>query len=236
MAGKESAFTNFNSDTNTSRLYTRWNSHGGPSSSDNYFDVSLTGKKIYVSNIGEYSGEYTVLYVWGSDEIEIDLPYDLTGTYDGQVNWTTLPSYHTEQFTLDNVDLRSPYGEFGSLNLRCGNMVLHLTGFETSVRNYYSISNDGFMVVQSDGSPAWLGSYCIGTYYSDGFLKIYALPGMNVNTNWLEGNADISFDIYQGNAPYIPGNYGDWSGTRPYSIAEALDRMAAALVAAGHTP
>lgn len=239
MGGKESCFTGFNSGTNTSTLYTQYYSHGGPSSSDNYFDISLTGKKVYVSNIGEYSGEYTVLYVWGSNEIEIDLPYDLTGDYgtgNVVVNWTTTPDYHTDQFTLDNVDFRSPYGEFGSLNLRCGNMVLNLTGFETSVRNYQSITCDGFMVVQSDGSPAWLGGYCIVSYSGNGFLKIYTLADMSLNADWLEGNADINFDIYQGHSAYIPNNYGNWSGTRPYSIAEALDRLASALVDSGYTP
>lgn len=228
MGGKESYFSGYNSSTGTSTLYTRGISHGGPSSSDNLFDISLTGKKIYVSNIGEYSGEYTVLYVWNSDEVEIDLPHDLTGDYGSGnivVNWTTLPTYHTDQFTLDNVDFRSAYGEFGTMNLRCGNMVLNLTGFETSVRNYYSVSCDGFLVVQSDGSPAWLGGYCIGNYYGDGYLKIYALPGMNMNTEWIDGNANIDFDVYQGSTSYIPGNSGDWNST-PYSVKNALDELA----------
>lgn len=227
MGGKESYFSNFDSNTNTSRLFTRGESHGGPSSSDNLFDDSLTGKKIYVSNIGEYSGEYTVLYVWGNDEVEIDLPVDLTGTYgDGNkvVNWTTLSSYHTDTFVLDNVDLRSPYGEFGTINLRCGNTTLFLTGRETSIRSYNTISCDGFLAVQSDGSPVWLGGYCISDYYDDGYLKIYAQAGMNLNTSWF-GGADISYDLYQGNVVYIPDNSSNWNND-PYNVKNALDELA----------
>lgn len=229
MGGKESYFSNFNSGTNTSRLYTRGVSHGGPSSSDNLFDDSLTGKKIYVSNIGEYSGEYTVLYVWSGDEVEIDLPVDLTGTYgDGNkvVNWTTLSSYHTETFVLDNVDLRAPYDNFGTINLRCGNLFVNLTGNETSIRNGWSITTDGLLVLQSDGSPAWLGSYSISSYYDNGYLKIYALPGMSLNTGWFDGNMPyISYDLYQGNVVYIPDNSSNWD-TVPYNLKTALDELA----------
>jgi len=227
MGGKESYFSSYNSSMGTSTLYTRGNSHGGPSSSDNYFDVSLTGKKIYVSNIGEYSGEYTVLNVYGNDEVEIDLPVDLTGTYGSgnmEVNWTTLPTYHTDTFVLDNVDLRSPYGEFGTINLRCGNTTLFLTGRETSVRSYNSITCDGFLTVQNDGSPVWLGGYCIADYYGDGYLKIYAQAGTNTNTSWFN-DANISYDFYQGNIVYIPDNSGDWNST-PYSVRNALDELA----------
>lgn len=231
MGGKESYFSNFNSSTNTSRLYTRGVTHGEPpppSSSDNYFDVSLTGKKISVSNIGDYSGEYTVLHVWSNDEVEIDLPVDLTGTYGSgnkTVNWSTLPSYHTDTFVLDNVDFRSAYDNYGTLNVRCGNLFVKLTGAETSIRSGQSITTEGLLVVQSDGSPAWIGSDAIGSYDNNGYLKIYALPGMSLNTGWFTGGWSIDFDLYQGSVPYIPDNESNWNST-PYNLKNALDELA----------
>jgi len=238
LGGRESYFADYDSLRGTSELV-RGYDHGGPSSSDNQFHFSMVGSKIKISNTntngGEFNGEYTILHVYDSNTIEIDLNYDMTsndGSGDRNVNWTSIN--HTEEFTFDNVDFRSSYGEFGSLNLWRGNMFLNLRG-ASSVRSS-SVSTDGFLVAQSDGCPAWIGGYSIYSYNGDGYLKIYALPGMNLNTDWLEGNADINYDIYQGNVPYIPNNESDWSGTRPYNVKEALDRLAAACVAAGYTP
>jgi hypothetical protein len=229
MGGKESYFSNFNDITKTSRLYTRGVSHGGPSSSDNLFDVSLTGKKINVSNIGPYSGEYTVLYVWSNDEVEIDLPHDLTGGLYGignkVVNWSTLPSYHTDTFVLDNVDFRSAYDNYGTLNVRCGNLFVKLTGAETSIRSGGSITTEGLVIIQSDGSPAWIGSGAIDSYDDNGYLKIYALPGMNLNTEWYSSVPYIDHDLYQGSVVYIPANSGDWDSV-PYNLKSALDELA----------
>lgn len=238
LGGKESYFNSYHSSTNSSTLVRGYN-HGGPSSSDNQFHFSMVGSKIKISNTntndGEYDGEYTILHVYDDNTVEIDLDYDMTsndGSGDRNVNWTTID--HTDTFTFDNVDFRSPYGEFGSLNLWRGNMYVQLKG-GTSIR-MRSVSTDGFMVMQSGGEPAWMGSYSVYSYNGDGYLKIYALPGMDLNNDWLEGNADVNFDLYQGNIPYIPDNYSNWSGTRPYSVSEAIDRLAAAVVAAGQTP
>jgi len=238
LGGRESYFSAYNSSTNSSTLV-RGYDHSGPSSSDNQFHFSMVGSKIKISSTntdgGEHNGEYTILNVYDDNTVEIDLDVDMTGSDgsgDRNVNWTTVD--HTDEFTLDNVDFRSPYGEFGSLNLWRGNMFLHLKG-GASIRNQ-SVSTDGFMVIQSEGAPAWMGGYSVYSYNGDGYLKIYALPGMDLNNDWLEGNANVNFDIYQGNVPYIPNNYGNWSGTRPYSVSEALDRLAAAVDAAGYTP
>ena len=238
LGGRESYFSDYNAALGTSTLV-RGYDNSGPSSSDSQFHLSMVGKKIRISNTntngGEFNGEYTILYVYDNNTVEIDLDHDMTvddGDGARSVHWANLDA--TDEFTLDNVDFRSDYGEFGSLNLWRGNMFLHLRG-GASVRNS-SVSTDGFLVAQTDGSPVWFGGYSIYSYQGDGYLKIYALADSNLNTTWLEGNADIEFDIYQSNVPYIPNNYGDWSGTRPYSVKEALDRLAAACVAAGYTP
>lgn len=228
LGGKESYFSAYNAATGTSTLRRDIN-HGGPSSSDNYFDLSMIGKKIYVSNTntngGEFDGEYTIVHVYGSDSVEIDLNYDMTvddGSSNKTVHWDTVDG--TDSFVLDNVDFRSPYSNYGTLNLWLGNMYLNVTG-GTSVR-IASVSSDGFMVLQSDGSPCWLGAFGVYSYNGNGYLKIYALPGMNLNTAWIADAADINFDLYQGNIMYLPDNTGDW-GSVPVNLKEALDQLAA---------
>ena len=70
-----------------------------------------------------------------------------------------------------------------------------------------------------------MGGYSVESYNGDGFLKIYALPGMNLNNDWIYGNANIDFDLYQGNILYMPDNGSHWNST-PLNMRNALDELA----------
>ena len=231
LGGKESYISAYDGMAGTSILV-RGVDHSGPSSSDNVFTREMVGMTLHVTNTGggdggdhAADGDYTIVSFIDANTVTIDLNTDLTGT-DGvgvsEIHWTTTD--HTDAFLMDNVDFRSSYGNYGSMYIFRGNLYMNIKG-GTSIRAEDSIVCDGFMVIQSDGSPCWLGEYSIG---GDGYLKIYALPGMNMNTTWNNGGSDISFDLYQGNTPYLPDNTGDWNST-PANIRDALDQLAARL-------
>ncbi len=144
------------------------------------------------------------------------------------------PMSVASDFRLDNVDFR--YGgnyDWGSLYvLYSGDddyqsaAFIHLLN-GASIR-WYSCTVDSYIVIQSDGSPCWLGSYAL---YGNGYADVYAMPGMEVHTD-----QDLDdWQLHQAYSVYIPSNSVDWDGN-PETMSEALDRLAAACVAAGQTP
>lgn len=130
-------------------------------------------------------------------------------------------------FTIDNADFRSNGNyHFGSMHVGAeGNLFVNLRNVG-SIR-WYSLKVDGYAIIQTDG-PCWLGSYALHGF---GSVMVFAQPG-----SFIRSSQDVSsWTMYQSYIAYTPGNSDNWSGN-PSSVQEALDRLAAACVAAGHTP
>ena len=84
------------------------------------------------------------------------------------------------------------------------------------------------MAAQSDGSPCWMGEY---VFFGFGEVDTFPQAGCFVRPNQYV----TTWTQYQSYTVYNPSTSGNWDGN-PTSINEALDRLAAACVAAGHTP
>jgi hypothetical protein len=231
MGGKESELSLEPSGSHA--VLTTGPNHYNPGSYDDNFTNAMVGKKVFVSNTdggsGTYDGEYTIIKFLDSSNVLIDLVGIPDATQEN-IKWTTLD--HTDEFTIDNVDFRSNYN-FGTLFMPFGKMTVHLKNCG-SIRAD-SIACDDMMVVQTDGSPCWIGTYAI---YGNGYLKIYALPGTQLNSNWHYGYANINFDLYQGNIVYVPVDTSHWnssySGDWPLNVNEALDQLAERIYAFEH--
>lgn len=131
-------------------------------------------------------------------------------------------------FTLDNCDFRFGNYTWGSFHVWEGcNLFLRLVN-GASIR-WYSFLVDGYCAVQGDGSPCWIGS---ATFFGNGTVDSFAQAG-----TFVRDNQDVSdFYRYQSYTMYYPNNSSNWGGSQYMSYHEALDRLAAACVAGGHTP
>ena len=140
------------------------------------------------------------------------------------------PANYDTSFTLDNVDFR-----FGG-DYDWGSMFVHEDGevfvnlVNGSSIRWYACVVDGNLTVQSDGSPGWVGSEA---FYGNGSVDCF--PGAS---SFIQQNqpAISNFYLYQTYTVYQPNNSGNWNGSLPESVQEALDRLAAAVTSAGYTP
>ena len=134
-------------------------------------------------------------------------------------------------FTLDNCDLHHGGGEYRFATIYSApNANLFLNLRNGSVVHWYSIRVDGYCAMQSDGSPCWLRGY---SFFGLGTVDSFAMPGMYIDN--AAGGEMYQWYPYQSQTMYTPGNSGNWDGN-PRTILEAIDRLAAACVAAGHQP
>jgi len=131
-------------------------------------------------------------------------------------------------FTLDNCDFRFGNYEFGSFAVYA-NATLYLRLKNGTAIRWYAFVVLGSAVVQTDGSPCWIGN---DTFIGPGYLATFPAPGTYVRENQDVGE----WDQYQSFTTYYPDNSSDWGGSTQMSVHEALDRLAAASVAGGHTP
>lgn len=131
-------------------------------------------------------------------------------------------------FTLDNCDFR--YGNYdnGSFFVY-ENATLFLRLKNGAAVRWYSFFVVGSLVVTSDGSPCWIGN---STFFGPGYLATFPAPGCYVR----QYQDMDTWDQYQSYTTYYPSNSGNWGGSTDLSVHEALDRLAAACVAGGHTP
>lgn len=122
-------------------------------------------------------------------------------------------------FILDNVDFH--YGgdyEWGAFYVGSGEGQFFVLKNGASVR-WYAIVTDGYIVLQSDGSPAWIGSLAFaGTGYAD----VFPMAGTQVRTGQ---NAIDGWTLHQPTTVYLPDNTANWNGP-PETIHEALDELA----------
>lgn len=131
-------------------------------------------------------------------------------------------------FTLDNCDFRFGNYEWGSFAIY-ENATLYIRLKNGTAIRWYAFFVLGSAVVQSDGSPCWIGN---DTFFGPGYLATFPAPGTYVRENQDVGE----WDQYQSFTTYYPSNPSDWGGSTQISVHDALDRLAAACVAAGHTP
>ena len=70
----------------------------------------------------------------------------------------------------------------------------------------------------------------------NGVLAVYVMGGFQTVASWATGTLkDASGNAFSTGA-YSPANAGHWAGTPPATLAEALDRIAAAVSGNGATP
>jgi hypothetical protein len=131
-------------------------------------------------------------------------------------------------FTLDNCDFRFGNYQAGSFAVYA-NATLYLRLKNGTAIRWYAFFVVGSAVVQTDGSPCWIGN---DTFFGPGYLATFPAPGTYVRENQDVGE----WDQYQSFTTYYPDNSSDWGGSTQMSVHEALDRLAAACVAGGHTP
>lgn len=153
---------------------------------------------------------------------------------DGTVVWVDTAVFYVNdyvgtdnKFILDNVDFRFGNYRWGTFHVDVNGEVAFKLINGASVR-WYSMRVDNYATYESDGSACWIGYDAIS---GEGYVDIYSLAGMEFHDG-----QDISYDVHQGIIFYQADNSGDWGGSPPQTIHEALDRLAAACVAAGHTP
>ena len=212
------------------------------------------GKPVRVGNVTPYqsgnpadtsanNGTFKIVEVLSPTSF-VCFPYDEhTGGVGGDANngfigWSLCTSVFifdqgastNPDFTLDNVDFR--YGgdtNWGSLFITTNAGLFIHERNHSSIR-WFSCILDGYLVVETDGSGCWVGSLA---FCGTGYVDVFALSGTEVHTFQ---PAIAEWNLYQGYTVYLPGDTGNWNGSPPATVMEALDRVAAALVAAGHTP
>ena len=184
-----------------------------------YFVISVDGLSLVIQNLN-YPGNASPSSTIGSGNWILP---------DNAVFHTNTTAGVDSYFTLDNCDFRSNGNYFfGSFHIGpYGGLYLQMNG-ACSAR-WYSFQVDGWLVVQTNG-PCWLGNY---VFNGQGDATVFLQPGAYMHSN----NAIGSITVYQGFVWYVPGTPGNWSGSPAnLPMSTALDRLAAALVAAGHTP
>ncbi len=122
------------------------------------------------------------------------------------------------EFTLDNVDFRNGGAQKGSFFVGYhGRLFIRLKN-GASIRWYNIFGNCGAkLVVQSDGSPCWVGNYA---FFGDGHVKFYNEPGMEFHDN-----QDINYQTYNSIIWFTPEDGNKWN-ISPVSVQGALNELA----------
>ena len=180
--------------------------------------VNAESSTITVRNLGWNDNASPGDPISSGVDVALDLSVFQCRTYEGT----------DTTFTLDNCDFRYGNYQAGSFFIY-ENATLYLRLKNGTAIRWYAFFVAGNVIVTSDGSPCWIGN---DTFFGPGYLSTFPAPGCYVRPY-----QDIaSWDQYQSFTTYYPDNSSDWGGTTNLSVHEALDRLAAACVAAGHTP
>ncbi len=197
------------------------------------------------ASVSANNGTFRILSVIDPNTITFINPNgDITDTNNGAIGWSKCTSVFivmdsdndlpetdaAYSFTLDNTDFRYggdySWGSFfigndtgtedsGSLFVRMMN--------GASVR-WFSLSVDGYLAIESDGSGAWVGSLA---FAGAGTVDVFAMAGTQVRTYQ---NAINSWTLHQPYTVYLPADGSKWSGN-PASLHEAIDTLAARVYA-----
>ena len=122
------------------------------------------------------------------------------------------------EFILDNVDFRTGGSQYSSFYIDAGGRLFVRLLNAASIR-MGSFTCIGKAVVQSDGSPCWVGTFA---FSGSGYVKFFVEPGMEFHDSQC-----ISYDVYQSIIYYKPALAADWNNNVPTTIQSALDRIAA---------
>lgn len=203
------------------------------------FSADDVGKPVRIGHIDPYSfygsdtdetdnrGTFIITAVLGPTTIQFE---NVDGIVDdannGDIGWSLCSSMFLslddgtkkKPFVLDNVDFRynGDY-DWGSFYVQDNEDQFFVLKNGASVR-WYAIIADGYIVLQSDGSPAWIGSDAFG---GNGYADVFPMAGTQVR---FQGAID-GWSLHQPTTVYIPNNTGHWNGDVE-TIHEALDQLA----------
>jgi len=184
------------------RFPSQININGSGASNDGTFDVV------------EWIDENTVTYINSSASLESGLSWNMDRVNSVFFYNETFGRYG--EFVLDNVDFRNGGSGWGSF-YSGDSARLFIRLMNGASMRWYSSFVDGRAVVQSDGSPCWVGNYA---FAGNGYVKFYIEPGMEFHDD-----QDVSYDTYNSIIWYKADNYGNWNGY-PQSVQAALDELA----------
>ncbi len=179
--------------------------------------------------VGDNNGTFIIASVIDEDTITFENSGspDATDANNGSISWDKAASpfivldNEAGTFTLTNVDFR--YGgneDWGSIFVG-SDANLFIREHDTASIRWFSCIVDGYLVIQSDGSACWVGSLA---FSGAGFVDVFPMGGTEVHTFQ---EAIFDWALHQPTTVYLPGNTGDWNGSPPTTMHEALDRLAA---------
>lgn len=204
------------------------------------FSADDVGKPIRIGHISPYNtygsdtdevdnrGTFVITAVLGPTTIQFEnVDGIVADANNGDIGWSLCTSMFLslddgtkkKPFVLDNVDFRynGDY-DWGSFYVQDNEDQFFVLKNGASVR-WYAIITDGYIVVQSDGSPAWLGS---DAFAGNGYADVFPMAGTQVRPQYsIDG-----WTLHQPTTVYIPNNTGDWNGDIE-TIHDALDQLAA---------
>ena len=204
------------------------------------FTADDVGKPIRIGHVAPYTtygsdtdetdnrGIFIITAVLGPTTIQFE---NVDGIVDdannGDIGWSLCTSMFLslndgtkkKPFVLDNVDFRynGDY-DWGSFFVEANEDQFFVLKNGASVR-WYAISVQGYIVVQSDGSPAWIG---VDAFMGNGEVEMFPMAGTQVRPQYSIG----TWTLHQPTTVYIPDNSSDWDGDVE-TIHDALDQLAA---------
>lgn len=205
------------------------------------FSADDVGKPIRIGSVGPYwnpgsdtdysenRGTFIITAVLGPTTIQFENASGITGdANNGNIGWSLCTSMFIclndnvdkKPFILDNVDFH--YGgdyEWGAFYVAEYENQFFVLKNGASVR-WYAIVTDGYIVLQSDGSPAWVGT---DAFAGMGYADVFPMAGTQVRTS--QGSID-GWSLHQPTTVYLPNNTGNWTPWTPETIHEALDQLA----------
>ena len=174
-------------------------------------DEVLSPASISVKNLG-YAGNTSPTSTVSSGQ-DVIQDYSVFLIDDQNVEMST--------FTLDNVDFRFNAYDFGTMHVDQGGVVAIYLKNGASIR-WYSLFCNQYAIIQSDGSPCWIGN---SAFYGEGTVDV--IPAGATELHPVQPGMAFWY-VYQDVTYYKPNNSSHWSSD-PASVTEALDRMAALL-------
>ena len=184
----------------------------------------------YAANESSNNGTFIITEVVDNSTIKfVNANAIVSDSNNGDIGWSKCVSpliytgsQQNNQLTLDNVDFR--YGsnsDWGSAFVyQDASFYLHLQN-AASIR-WFSLTIDGYMTVQCDGSPCWVGSM---VFSGNGNVDVFPTAGTQVRTFQ---SAISSWTLHQPYTVYLPDNESNWSSV-PDTVHEALDTLASGL-------
>ena len=161
-------------------------------------------------------------------------------------------------FLIDNAEVHRDYEDYYESIFvdECNASIVLRNG--ASIR-WYAVRVDGYATITTDSQNCWIGSYAVA---GNGFVDFFVNPGSAYNSSqdvdcdfnrmWIQNVEMHDTDIYDGSMDstylysvnvdtnstlqYYRADPTDWAGTPPNNIKDAVDRLAEACRAGGHTP